>query len=273
VLARASRWIAWGVVVAAVWPAAGRAFSNVGIGDAVEDAELRTLDGGRQRLFAKGAVANVLVFFRPEQGHSMDALKDIAACERDFAGKPVHWVGIVSDSWTSADVKAVVAETGIRMPVLWDDGDALYGKLGVRLHPAIGIVDARRRLAAYEPFRQINYCDRVRARIQIMLGELPESAFSKVDSPERSVTRTDEGVARRHVNFAKSLFRIGKHEKALAEVQKSLGVAPSADAWALQGDILAADGKCAEALRAWESALKLDPKNSGALDGRKTCGR
>jgi peroxiredoxin len=261
------------MVAAAAWPAASRAFTNVAIGDLVDDAELRTVDGARHPLLQKGAAVNVLVFFRPEQGHSMDALRDVAACERDFAGKPVHWVGIVSDSWTTADVKAFVAETGIRMPVLWDAGDALYGKLGVRLHPAIGIVDAKRRLAGYEPFRQINYCDRVRARIRIVLGELPESAFASVEAPERSITRTDDGVARRHVNFARSLFRIGKHDKALAEVQKSLAVAPSATAWVLQGQILAAGGSCPDALRAWESALKLDPANPEALAGRKSCGR
>ena len=255
---RIARWIAWGTLAAVVWPAAGRAFSNVAIGDVIEDAELRAVDGGRQRLFGKGAVANVLVFFRPEQGHSLDALKDVATCEREFAGKPVHWVGIVSDSWTSADVKAAVAETGIRMPVLWDDGDALYGKLGVRLHPAIGIVDAKRRLAGYEPFRQINYCDRLRGRIQVVLGELSEAAFAKIDAPDRSITRTDDGVARRHANFARTLLRIGKKDKALVEVQ---------------GEILAADGKCADAARAWDAALKLDPKNAEALEGRKRCGQ
>jgi hypothetical protein len=38
-------------------------------------------------------------------------------------------------------VKALVKQVGLRMPVLWDQADALYGKLGVRLHPVIGITD------------------------------------------------------------------------------------------------------------------------------------
>jgi tetratricopeptide (TPR) repeat protein len=270
---RTFRFIAWGILAIAAWPAAGSAFTNVALGGVVDDAELRTLDGGKHRLFQKGAVANVVVFFRPAQEHSLDTLKELAACEKDFEGKKVHWVAIVSDAWAPEEVRAVVAESGIRMPVLWDDADVLYGKLGVRLHPVIGIFDGKRRLTAYEPFRALNYCDRVRARIQILLGELSESAFAKIDSPERSITRTDEGVARRHVNFARSLFRIHKNEKALAEVQRSLAVLPSAAAYALQGQILAADRNCGDALRAWDAALKLDPKNAEALEGKKTCGK
>lgn len=270
---RTSRFVAWGILAAAIWPGAGRAFANVAVGAVVDDAELRTLDGGKHQLFQKGAVANVVVFFRPAQEHSLDTLKELAACEKDFEGKKVHWVAIVSDSWAPEEVRAVVAESGIRMPVLWDDGDALYGRMGVRLHPVIGVFDGKRRLAAYEPFRAINYCNRVRGRIQLVLGELSEAEFAKIDNPERSITRTDEGVARRHLNFARSLFRIQKNEKALAQVQKSLGVLPSAAAYALQGQILAADGNCGDALRSLDAALKLEPKNAEALDGRKTCGK
>lgn len=270
----AVRGILLGLVV--VWgarPIAGRAFANVAVGEVVEDAELRTIDGGRASLFAKGAKADVVVFFRPQQEHSTDALRELAACQRELAGKPVHWVGVVSSSWAPAEVRAVVTETGIRMPVLVDEGDALYGRFGVRLHPTVGVLDESRRLAAYEPFRQINYCERVKARIRLVLGELDEAAVAKLDSPERSITRTDEGVARRHLNYARMLLRIQKLDRALAEVEKVLAVAPTAAGYALQGEILAAQGKCAEAIRAFDAALKIDPASSVAVDGRKSCGR
>jgi len=265
--------LAGGLLAAPARAEQDRLDRRVQIGDTVEDVQLATLGGGRDRLLAKGIKANVFVFFRPEQERSLDTLKELASCEKEFAGKPVRFVGVVSDSWPADQVRDLVREAGTRMPVLVDEGDALYGALGIRLHPVIGIVDARRKLAAFEPFRQINYCERVKVRIRFLLGEVSEAEIARVDEPARSTTRTDDGVARRHLNFARMLHRIKQEDKALEEIQKSLAIAPSAAALALQGEILAATGKCPEALLAFEGALKIEPANPVALDGRKSCGR
>jgi tetratricopeptide (TPR) repeat protein len=246
---------------------------RVQVGDAVQDVQLDTLDGGKDRLLAKGIRANVFVFFRPEQERSVDTLKDLATCEKEFAAKPVRFVGIVSDAWPADQVKALVKETGVKMTVLVDRGDALYGALGIRLHPVIGIVDQKGKLAAFEPFRQINYCERVKVRIRYLLGEVGEADIARVDEPERATTRTDEGVAKRHLNFARMLHRIGQDDKALEEVQKGIAVAPSAGAFSLQGEILAALGRCPEAVAAFDAALKIEPASSVATEGKKRCAK
>ena len=51
-----------------------------------------------------------------------DALKAMAECEKEFAAKPVNWVGVVSDTEPVDAVKQVVAEAGVKMPVLVDAG-------------------------------------------------------------------------------------------------------------------------------------------------------
>ncbi len=249
-----------------------RADRRVQIGDTVQDVQLDALQGGKDHLLAKGVKANVFVFFRPEQEHSVDTLKDLATCEKEFAAKPVRFVGIVSDSWPADEVKALVKDTGVRMTVLVDRGDALYGALGIRLHPVIGIVDQKGKLTAFEPFREINYCERIKVRIRYLLGEVPEAEIAKVDEPARSpLPHSDEGVARRHVNFARRLHEIGQHEKALEEVQKGLAISPSAAGFALQGQVLAALGRCPDALRAFDAALKIEPANVVATEGKKRC--
>ncbi len=270
---RPAAFILGGLLWGATWPMTSLAFANVQVGETVENASLKTLDGKRHDLLAKKALANVFIFFRPKQDHSVDTLKWMAECEKEFASKPVHWVAIVSDTWALEDVKATVDEAKINMPVLVDEGDALYGKLGVRLHPVIGIVDAKGKLTAYEPFREINYCDRLRADIRYTLGEITLADVEKVDNPEKATTRTEEGVAKRHLNFAKQLLRIQMPDKALEEVKKSLEHFPTAAGWALQGKILVSQGHCADALPAFDAALKIDPKESSALEGRKGCGR
>jgi len=267
-------WVVGGLLCALiVWPPVGRAFSNVAVGDAVDSASMRTLDGRRHDLWSKKAQANVFVFFRPKQEHSLDTLKAMVECEKEFAAKPVHWVAVVSDSWPADEVKATVSEARLDMPVLIDEGDALYGKLGVRLHPVVGILDGKGKLSAYEPFREINYCERVRGEIRFALGEITREELKKVENPEKTVMRTDEGVARRHLNFAKQLMRIGDPAKAMEEVRRSLEISPSAPAYGFQAKLLAEQGKCAEALPAAEAALKIDPAEPSALEGKKRCGK
>jgi tetratricopeptide (TPR) repeat protein len=247
---------------------------RVQAGDVVDDVEMKTIDGKRDRLLVKSVAANVVVFFRPQQEHSKDTLWDLGRCQKEFASKPVRFVGIVSDSWPADEVKALVRESGVSMPVLVDEGDALYGKLGIRLHPVVLFVDAKRRLAAFEPFREINYCDRIRVRIRYLLGEVAESEIAKVDNPPPSpLPHSDQGVARRHFNFARGLLRIKQLDQAAEEVQKSLAIVPTSAAYALHGQILAAQGKCPEAVRAYDAALKIEPGNAVAQDGRKSCGR
>jgi tetratricopeptide (TPR) repeat protein len=254
-------------------PAPAAADRRVEVGDPVPDVELRTIEGKKERLLSRTAAANLFIFFRTEHERSLETLQQMAACEKEFASRPVRWVGIVSDAEPVEAVKAAVREAGVRMPVLVDEGDALYGKLGIRLHPVIGIVDRKGKLAAFEPFRQINYCERIRIRIKVLLGEATEADVARADEPERATTRTESGVARRHVNFARTLHRIAQDDKALEELQKSLEIEPSAPAHALRGEILAGQGKCPDALRAFDEALRLEPANAAALAGRKSCGR
>ncbi len=243
------------------------------VGDLVQDLELRTLDGHKERLLGKGTKANVLVFFRVEQKHSLDTMKALAAQEAEFARKSVRFVGIVSDSYPPEAIRALVSEAGVRMPILIDAGDALYSEMGVRLHPLLVFVDAGRRLAAWEPFRQLNYAERTRVRVRWLLGEATEAEVAKVDAPEEAPVRsTEEGKAKRHVNYARILLQMGDHAQALAEVQKALEMAPSAAAYALEGEVLAAMGKCRDATMAFDAALKIEPGNAVAQARKSSCG-
>jgi Tfp pilus assembly protein PilF len=78
-------------------------------------------------------------------------------------------------------------------------------------------------------------------------------------------------VSQRNLSYARKLFAEKKYAGARKQVQRALEVAPSADAWALQGQLEAAEGKCPEARRSFEAALKLDPRQAEALAGKAAC--
>jgi tetratricopeptide (TPR) repeat protein len=267
-------WALGGALSGAIWPITGFAFANVEVGQTIENEEMPTLDGRREALLSKKALANVFIFFRPNQDHSLETLKAMAGCEREFAQKQVHWVAVVSDSAEKAAVQATVSESGIKMPVLVDEGDHLYGKLGVRLHPVVGIADDKFRLLDYVPFHKINYCDMVRVRIRRALREVDQAAVEKVDHPDKALMPSDipGAVARRHVKLGEMLLKNKNWGKAADNARIAIEKLPSyAPAHALLGSALAGLGKCDEAGKAFDQALKLDPANQPAAEGKKGC--
>ncbi len=237
-------------------------------GTQLEDVEMRTLAGGKGRLLSKKVKANVFVFFRTNQERSLDALKQMAACEKELAGKSIHWAAVVSSSEPVADVMAVVAQSGIQMTVLVDQGDVLYDKLGVRLHPMVGIADGKLQLVALEPYRQIEYCDVIKARIKVLLGDMDQASLEKVLNPARSELPGADPMkkAMRDVNMARRLVEIGQYPDAVKFAQKALAVAPVAQAYTVMGTAYAKQGKCADATKAFEQAAKLDPKEGAGAD-------
>lgn len=236
-------------------------------GATIQNVELRTLAGGKAQLLSAKAKANVFVFFRTGQERSLDALKQMAACEKELAGKAIYWAAVVSSSEPAADVQAVVAQAGIKMPVLIDDGDVLYDRLGVRLHPMVGIADGKFILAAMEPYRQIEYCDVIKTRIKVLLGEASLADLDKVVNPEKSPLPGADPMkkAQRDVNMARRLYEIGQYSDAVKFANKALEVAPVAHAYTVMGQAYVKLGKCADANKAFDQAVKLDPKESGLV--------
>lgn len=266
-------WLIAGGLLAIMPAGAADAFAHVAVGERIDNPRLPQLGGGTAELLSRTTTVSLFVFFRPEQDHSLDTLKDLVEMQKELAGKPVRMVGVVSDSWTEEEVRATVREAGFTAPVLIDVKDALYGALGVRLHPVVGLADRQQKLAAYEHFRKINFGEIVRGRIRVMLGEATEADMAKVLEPEKATTGSPQAEARRHYNLARKLWARKNAEKALESVKRSLAVVTTAPALALQGEITAAGGDCAAAAPLFEQALKIDPAESVAIQGLKGCAR
>lgn len=245
-------WIACAVVF---HPALARA----DLGVPVADAELPTLDGGRMRLLGSTA-ASVLIFFRPGQERSETTLLQIERCRKPFTGKPVHWVAIVSGAADRDSAKTLVRRAGLSMPVLVDEDDGLYAQLGVAQHPAVVVVGADRRIAAYEPYRAINFCTAIAARVQRLLGEMSASEMQRAIDPPPIQRGADTEVARRYRALAQTQYAAGHFERALANVRRSLELDPTAaGAHVLLGNILASQGQCAQAELSFQKARALAP--------------
>jgi tetratricopeptide (TPR) repeat protein len=217
-----------------------------------------TLDGKNEPLLGKARVS-VFVFFRPAQDHSLDALRELTELERELQPKGVRFVAVTSDSYPKEDVRRVVAESGLRMPVLIDVGDALYGELGVMLHPSIGIVNEKRILSSCQPFRKINLADATRGRIRLALGEIDETQLAAILDPPAAPVASG-GRAHARLKLARVLLGSGQIEQAVASARSAIAIDPAlGEAHAVLAEGLARAGECEEAARERDAAQRLAP--------------
>ncbi len=248
------------------------AIDHLSPGDPVPRDPLPVLGGGEARPLVSPGRVSVFVFFRPHQDHSADALRKLADLAAELGDRPVSFAAVASSSWTAAELAEAARAAGLRMPVLVDEGDRLYGALGVRLHPLVGVAGADGRLAAWEPFRDVNYREVLRARVLFALGEISEAEVARALSPPRGTMPGDDPrmVARRDVTLGRMLLSRGNAAKALESALRALALDPaSAAAHALAGEAQAAGGDCAAARASFDRALALDPAEAAAEAGRK----
>jgi tetratricopeptide (TPR) repeat protein len=245
--------------------------AHAAVGTPVGNTEMPTLEGGKAYAL-KEVDANVLVFFRPNQERSLGALRELAQCQVGFAGKSLNWVAVVSSSAPAENVANMMRDSRFAAPVLVDSGDALYGSLGLALHPVVVIVGRDQKLAAFEPIRSIDYCSVIGARIRHVLREISDDELRVALEPPKSTQGGNGQVARRYRAFAEALFKDQKYDKALENVKKSLDKDPLlAPAHALLGQILQAQGNCPNAIPAFDRALALEAGNASASEGLARC--
>lgn len=253
-------------------PSEGQAFVHLPVGGTLKNRQLPTLDGKRADLLGS-AKANLFVFFRPAQDHSLQTLKQLASLEAEFQGKPVRFVAVTSDSYPRDEVAATAREAGIRMPILIDAGDALYGELGVALHPVVGITDGRGKLIAYQHFLKINMLDIMRGRVQVALGELGEEQMAKLVQPDAAaIDLGSRSSAKSRFMLARVFLARGNVEKALENARAGVALDPTwAPVHAILAKALAASGQCAEAEKEYAAALKIDASDPTAADPHGAC--
>jgi tetratricopeptide (TPR) repeat protein len=264
---------AFATLVAAIGPIPPVAVAFAEVGTKVDPVDLPAVAGGKAPLLAPGSKANVVVFFRTDQDRSLEALRQLVGCEKELV-KGVHWVAVVSGSTSPADARAAISSTGIKMPVLLDEGDKLYDKLGIRMYPAVAIADAKGVVQAFEPYRQLDFADAVKAQVRFVAGEIDKAALDRALDPEASKLPGQDDPSKkamRDVNMARRLVEAGQYDAAVKQAQKALEQAPVPAAFPVLGLAYAKLGRCADAAKMLDQAQKLAPNSPETSAARELC--
>ncbi|HET8541802.1 MAG TPA: hypothetical protein VFL83_18135 [Anaeromyxobacter sp.] len=238
-------------------PGTAVAFRKHEIGVALANRTLPSVaDGKRLPVLQEGRVS-VIVFVRTGQDHSQSALRQLAELEREMDGRSVRFAAIVSDTEPRDEVRALVSAAGIRMPVLVDEADALYGELGVAMHPSAGVFGKDRRLVGFQPFRKINYLDAMRGQVRLALGEIDQAALARILDPAAAPVASG-GRAHARLKLARTLLAAGLVEQGIENARAAIAIDPElADAHAVLAEALAKGGRCDESARELVAARRL----------------
>jgi peroxiredoxin len=240
----------------------------------IPDVALPTTQGGTARVVEGASALTGLVFFRAGQDRSVDTLRMLQSCRPRLAKEPVRLVGVVpADS--AAEAPKLVKASGLDLPVVIDTGDQIYAAAGVRMHPAVILVDRARRVVGAEAFHQVDFCDLVVVRVQRALGKIGDAEVARVVAPPATQLpgAAPGNRAHRHVALARKLLASRSYKQAHDNARRALVLAPSAEAWRTEGEIFLAERQCPDAVRAFDSALALDPRDAAASRGRQACRR
>jgi predicted Zn-dependent protease len=239
------------------------------VGDPVRRRQLPSLQGGPVTL-PGGARVVVLVFVRSGQEHSRRGLAQLRELEVELGGKGVRMLAVASGEEDQEALRALATAAGPAVPLLLDPGDALYGELGVRQHPAFAVIGPDGRLAAWQPFQTINNLELLRANIRLALGEVGPAEVEQARNP--APARNDFSRAAVRVKLGQRLLENGNAAGADQQARDAVLLDPAyAPGHALLGAALAAQARCAEAEQAILRALQLQPAEPTALAARRTC--
>ena len=220
-------WALLATVLVAGSPTANQAFSYVGQGDRLPEISLPRHGGGQASYLGDGAPqARVFAFVKGEHTRSAELMAELAVLIGEFEDRPVSWALVVSDrhgaAWADSVALAVPTAT-----VLTDEGDQLYGMLGVALCPSVGMGTADNILHAYLPYRKVHYGPTIRAHVQFLLGDIDGATLAHTLEPGRNrVSDSVEAGCRRSLKLAGMLIKAGKADKALIQVENVLGECP-----------------------------------------------
>jgi predicted Zn-dependent protease len=239
------------------------------VGDPVRRRQLPALQGGPVAL-PGGARVVVLAFVRTGQEHSRHGLAQLRDLEVELGGKGVRALAVASAGEDREALLELAQVAGPAVPILLDPGDALYGELGVKQHPAFAVIGPDGRLAAWQPFQTINNRELLRANIRLALGEVGPAEVEQARNPAPG--RNDFSRAAVRVKLGQRLLENGNAAGADKQARDAILLDPAyPPGHALLGAALAAQARCPEAEQAIARALQLQPGEPTALAARRAC--
>lgn len=259
-----------GIVLASVLLSSpADAFRNLKEGAEAPDFTLKGLKGEDVTLSSFKGKAVVIAFVHQGQEKSEKVLKALAALDAAVAAK-TQVLAVLVDSGEGNPAGWAPA-AGAAFPVLLDPAKDVYGKYGVFVTPATGVVKPDGTFEAEVASYSASYKDETEGLLKLALGLATEeelkTAAEKAKVPETSKERK---MAERELEKARKLVERRMKDKAVEAAKQAVKSDPAyGPAHAFLGRLLldVSDKNADEAMGHFQKALELDAKDLTAVCG------
>ena len=245
------------------------AFRNVGDGQPAKGFTLKDTAGKDTSLSEASGKVVVLLFFKPDQKNSQEALADLQKIHGKYAAKGVSVIAVMSEPGGETAVPELISRLKLTYPVLLDTARKAYGDWGVFLYPTTGVIDKSGNLSAQFPSYNWKYADSVEGQVRYALGEINKDQLEAILNPKAVAQATPERKkAERHMMLAEKMVERKLMDKAALEYAQAVEADPSfAEAHVKYGFLLLKSGDAAKAKENFAKALELNPKAEDAPTG------
>ena len=201
-------------------PLPDQALRNVKSGDQVPDFSVTDLEGKVIRRATHQSNVLLLLFVKPQQEDSLNALKVAKRLLQANAGTKLAVLAVSSKPGAVEYFKGLAKEHGFTFPIALDPQREMYGDFGLLVSPTTLLIDEsgvlRYGLAHMPP----NYADRVRIHIDHLLGKIDVAAHDAMLERLRAGKPETVDSVKRRLQFAELLVGQGKYAEAVAILTK-----------------------------------------------------
>ena len=128
------------IVLLAQSPVCG--FRNLKEGEKSPDFKLKDLDGKTHSLSQYKGKVVIVVYWRPGQDRSLNALKALKSLQETFSDQPVQVLAITKDTDRST-IKDLRKSLELPFPLLLDSKEEVYSQFGVFVFPSTALIDRK----------------------------------------------------------------------------------------------------------------------------------
>jgi peroxiredoxin len=154
-------------------------FRNLKEGEPAPDFKLKDLDGKTYSLSkAKGKVT-VILYWRPGQERSLNALKALKGISEELSDQPLQILAITKDADKLSKIKSLKESLQIPYPILLDREAEVYAKFGVFVFPATALIDKKGIYRFHHGGFRDNYYEEISGLVRILLGLITKEEWMK----------------------------------------------------------------------------------------------
>lgn len=264
VLARTVTWTLLLAAVAISSPA--DAFRYVGVGDRAPVLSFEDLQGQSVRAPQPGRLT-VIVFWRPGQKFSEEALRDLAGLTEKMVPRGVVVIAVAEADSNPSESRTRAKSLPLQFLL---DPDGRAGRAyGIIVYPSTAVVGPHGRLRYYLPSRNANYGTLIEGHLLRAFGIISEEELARRLSQAGEVYGQTAEAAQAAYKRGVGLARQNRYQEAAARLAHATSLAPDRLEAHLQlGYVLLELGEPAQALKEFEFVLTKSAVSPGARVGR-----